>query len=103
MTEKIQSLLLENTVVLFMKGTPHQPYCGFSQTAVTILNALNIPFQGVNILEDETLRADIKKFADWPTFPMLFLNKELVGGCDIMVQMYQNGDLKSLFEKHEII
>ncbi|MBL7671633.1 MAG: Grx4 family monothiol glutaredoxin [Bdellovibrionaceae bacterium] len=96
MREKIQSILQQNRVVLFMKGTPQYPLCGFSARACAILDDLDVPFHGVNVLEDEALRAGIKEFGNWPTIPQLYVNQKLVGGSDIMTEMYQTGELQEL-------
>jgi monothiol glutaredoxin len=96
MREKIQSILQQNRVVLFMKGTPQYPLCGFSARACAILDDLDVPFHGVNVLEDEALRAGIKEFGNWPTIPQLYVSQKLVGGSDIMTEMYQTGELQEL-------
>jgi monothiol glutaredoxin len=97
--EKIKSLLQENRVILFMKGSPQAPMCGFSARACAILDDLDVPFKGVNILEDEALRAGIKEFGNWPTIPQLYIDQKLVGGSDIMTEMYQSGELQELVKK----
>ena len=94
---KIKSLIQENDVVLFMKGTPEMAICGFSAAVVNILNILKVKFVGVNILEDEELRQGIKEYSDWPTIPQLYVNQELIGGCDIVQEMYKSGELQELF------
>lgn len=96
MTEKIKNILDGHKVVLFMKGNASQPYCGFSQTAVKILQSLSVNFKDVNVLEDEVMRADLKVYFDWPTFPMLCVNGALIGGVDIMMQLYQTDKLKNI-------
>lgn len=83
-------------VVLYMKGTASQPMCGFSARAVGILNNLNVPFADFNILERDDLRMGLKEFSQWPTFPQLYVNGELIGGADIMVEMYQSGELATM-------
>ena len=93
---KIESLLTGNRVVLFMKGTPSFPQCGFSARAVAILQELGVKFQGVDVLADEEIRQGIKEFGNWPTIPQLYINKELVGGSDIMMEMYQSGELQEM-------
>lgn len=95
--DKIKNLLQENDVVLFMKGTPEMAMCGFSASVVNILNILKIKFIGINILEDEELRQAIKEYSDWPTIPQLYVNQEFIGGCDIVQEMYKNGELQELF------
>jgi monothiol glutaredoxin len=99
----VQQLIKEqvtgNPVVLYMKGTPKAPMCGFSATAVQILQANNLPlFFSVNVLDDQAIRDGIKKYADWPTIPQLYVRGELVGGCDIMREMHASGELKKLLE-----
>ena len=81
-----------------MKGTPDAPQCGFSMAVSNILKILNVEFKGVNVLENQNLREGIKKFSEWPTIPQLYINKEFVGGCDIIKEMYENGELTKLFE-----
>ena len=95
---KIEDLIKQNDVCLFMKGTPDSPQCGFSMAVANILKHLNINFKGVNVLEDENLRQGIKDFSDWPTIPQLYVKKEFVGGCDIVKEMYENGELKKVFD-----
>ena len=87
-----------NEVCLFMKGTPDAPQCGFSMAVVNLLKILEVNFKGVNVLEDEKLRQGIKEFSDWPTIPQLYIKKEFVGGCDIVKEMYENGELKKILE-----
>ena len=101
--EKIQSLIKENKVCLFMKGTPDNPQCGFSMAVANVLKHLKVNFKGINVLEDETIRQGIKDFSDWPTIPQLYVNEEFVGGCDIVKEMFEKGELKKLFEKKKII
>lgn len=95
--ERIQNDIKNNNVVLYMKGTKLFPQCGFSAVVVSILQKLNIEFLDVNILEDQALRQAIKEFSDWPTIPQLYVNGEFIGGCDIVREMYQSGELHSLF------
>ena len=87
-----------NEVCLFMKGTPDAPQCGFSMAVSNMLKILEINFKGVNVLENEKLRQGIKEFSDWPTIPQLYIKKEFVGGCDIVKEMYENGELKKILE-----
>jgi monothiol glutaredoxin len=94
----IATTVQEHPVVLFMKGTPDQPRCGFSSTVVQILDHLGVDFVGVDVLQDEGLRNEIKAFSDWPTIPQLYVKGEFVGGCDIVKEMFQAGELKSLVE-----
>eukprot|EP00197_Chlamydomonas_leiostraca_P011288 CAMPEP_0202864032 /NCGR_PEP_ID=MMETSP1391-20130828/4436_1 /ASSEMBLY_ACC=CAM_ASM_000867 /TAXON_ID=1034604 /ORGANISM="Chlamydomonas leiostraca, Strain SAG 11-49" /LENGTH=130 /DNA_ID=CAMNT_0049543737 /DNA_START=166 /DNA_END=558 /DNA_ORIENTATION=+ len=95
----IDKVIQNNKVVLFMKGTKQFPMCGFSNSVVQILTAFNVPFQDVNILEDDRLRSGMKEYSQWPTFPQVYINGEFVGGADIMIQMYQSGELAELFER----
>ena len=101
--EKIESLIKDNQVCLFMKGTPDSPQCGFSMAVINVLKHLNVNFRGINVLEDENLRQGIKDFSDWPTIPQLYVKTEFVGGCDIIKEMFEKGELKKLFEDKKII
>ena len=101
--EKLKNLIKDNDVCLFMKGTPDSPQCGFSMAVSNILKHLNINFKGVNVLEDENLRQGIKEFSDWPTIPQLYVKEEFLGGCDIVKEMFEKGDLKKLLEEKKII
>ena len=101
--EKIQNLINDNNICLFMKGTPDNPQCGFSMAVSNVLKHLNVKFKGVNVLEDENLRQGIKDFSDWPTIPQLYINKEFVGGCDIVKEMFEKGELKKLLEDKKLI
>ena len=94
--ERIQKLIADNPVVLFMKGTPQFPQCGFSGQVVQILDYLGAPIVGVNVLEDAEIRQGIKEFANWPTIPQLYVKGEFVGGCDIAREMFQSGELAAL-------
>ena len=97
--ELIKEQVTGNPVVLYMKGTPRAPMCGFSATAVQILQANNLPlFFSVNVLEEPEIRDGIKVFSNWPTIPQLYVRGEFIGGCDIMKEMYQSGELKTLLE-----
>jgi monothiol glutaredoxin len=91
--EQIKKEITENPVVLFMKGTPQFPMCGFSGQVVQILDYIGAPFKGVNVLDDPDLRQGIKEFANWPTIPQLYVKGEFVGGCDIVREMFQSGEL----------
>ncbi len=101
--EKIENLIKENDVCLFMKGTPDSPQCGFSMTVSNVLKHLKINFKGINVLEDENLRQGIKDFSDWPTIPQLYVKSEFIGGCDIVKEMFEKGELKKLFEDKKVI
>ena len=87
-----------NEVCLFMKGTPDAPQCGFSMAVSNMLKILEVNFKGVNVLENQNLREGIKEFSEWPTIPQLYIKKEFIGGCDIVKEMYENGELKKILE-----
>lgn len=95
----IQSIVDANDVLLFMKGTPLFPQCGFSNRAVSILNHLGVPFESVDVLQDQAVRQGIKEFSDWPTIPQLYVKGEFIGGSDIMMEMYESGELAQLLEE----
>ena len=100
MNKTIENLITENQVCLFMKGTPESPQCGFSMAVINVLKHLKVNFKGINVLEDENLRKGIKEFSDWPTIPQLYVKKEFIGGCDIIKEMFEKGELKTkLIEK----
>ena len=92
----IDNEVKSNDVVLFMKGTPQFPMCGFSSQVVQILNYLGVPFKGINVLEDESIRQGIKDYSNWPTVPQLYVKGEFIGGCDITREMFQAGELQQL-------
>ena len=94
----IQNEIDNNEVCLFMKGTPDAPQCGFSMAVSNMLKILEVNFKGINVLENQELREGIKVFSDWPTIPQLYIKKEFVGGCDIVKEMYENGELKQILE-----
>lgn len=96
--ERIEAILNDNKIVLFMKGTQQFPMCGFSARACAILQDIGVKFHDVNVLEDEEIREGIKTFGNWPTIPQLYINKQLVGGSDIMMEMYQAGELQDLIK-----
>ena len=96
--ERIETDIKANPVVLYMKGTPVFPQCGFSARVVQILSHIGVPFKGVNVLEDGEIREGIKAYANWPTIPQLYVQGEFVGGCDIIMEMYQAGELQSLMK-----
>ena len=100
---EIKKLIDTNDVCLFMKGVPDAPQCGFSMTVSNILKHLNVNFKGVNVLDDQNLRQGIKEFSDWPTIPQLYIKGEFVGGCDIVKELFENGELKQLLEQKKII
>ena len=101
--EKIKNLINDNQVCLFMKGTPDSPQCGFSMAVSNVLKHLNVDFKGINVLEDENLRQGIKDFSDWPTIPQLYIKQEFIGGCDIVKEMFEKGELKKLLLSKKII
>ena len=100
--ELINKEIDNNEVCLFMKGTPDAPQCGFSMAVSNMLKILDVNFKGINVLENDKIRQGIKEFSDWPTIPQLYIKKEFVGGCDIVKEMFENGELKKLFDKHSI-
>ncbi len=97
--DKIQKIIDENDVLLFMKGTPVMPQCGFSAAVVGVLSHMGINYNSVNVLEDPEIREGIKEFSDWPTIPQLYVKKEFVGGCDIIREMHENGELTHYFNE----
>lgn len=99
--ERIKNLVDEHPVLLFMKGTQLFPQCGFSNTAVQILNTFNLDFHSVDVLADQAIREGVKDFSQWPTIPQLYVAGEFIGGCDIMIEMYQNGELAEMIEKNK--
>ena len=101
--DKIKNLINEHEVCLFMKGTPESPQCGFSMAVSNVLKHLKVNFKGINVLEDENLRQGIKDFSDWPTIPQLYIQKEFIGGCDIVKELFDNGELKKLLETKKLI
>ena len=98
----IKKEIENNEVCLFMKGTPDAPQCGFSMATSNILKILEVNFKGINVLENQNLREGIKVFSDWPTIPQLYVKNEFVGGCDIVKEMYESGELAKLFESKNI-
>ena len=100
--DQIENEISNNEVCLFMKGTPDVPQCGFSMAVSNMLKILEVNFKGVNVLENEHIRQGIKEFSEWPTIPQLYIKKEFVGGCDIVKEMYENGELKKILEDKEI-
>ena len=101
--DNIKNLIKTNDICLFMKGTPEAPQCGFSMAVTNVLKHLNVNFKGINVLEDENLRQGIKDFSDWPTIPQLYVKEEFVGGCDIIKEMFENGELKIKFKEKNLI
>ena len=106
MDQQVKDLINEeinnNDVCLFMKGTPDAPQCGFSMALSNVLKILEVNFKGINVLESEQLRHGIKEFSEWPTIPQLYIKKEFVGGCDIIKEMYENGELKKILEEKKV-
>ena len=100
--ERIQADISANPVVLYMKGTPVFPQCGFSARVVQILSHVGAPFKGVNVLEDAEIREGIKEFTNWPTIPQLYVGGEFVGGCDIIMEMFQAGELQALLKENGV-
>ena len=99
----ITDAINENDVCFFMKGVPEAPQCGFSMAVVNVLKHLNVKFKHVNVLDDENLRQGIKDFSDWPTIPQLYIKKEFIGGCDIVKEMFENGELKKILVEKNIL
>jgi monothiol glutaredoxin len=97
--DTIRGIVTEHPVVLFMKGTAEQPQCGFSNMVVRILDHMGVDYHDVNVLADEAIRQGVKDFANWPTIPQLYVKGEFIGGCDIVREMFQTGELKALFEE----
>ena len=98
----IENDINNNDVCLFMKGTPDAPQCGFSMAVSNMLKILEINFKGINVLENQNLRQGIKEFSEWPTIPQLYIKKEFIGGCDIVKEMYESGELKKVLEAKEV-
>ena len=96
--EKIKNIISKNDVVLFMKGTPDMPQCGFSMTVINILKQLKVKFNGIDVLADPEIRQGIKDFSNWPTVPQLYVKGEFIGGCDIAKEMYEKGELQKLLK-----
>ena len=100
---RITAEITEHPVMLYMKGTPMMPQCGFSARVVAILNHLKVPFNSANVLADPELREGIKQYANWPTIPQLYVKGEFVGGCDIVTELYQSGELETMLAEKEIV
>ena len=100
--QKIKDIISSKDIVLFMKGTPDAPQWGFSMAVSNILKHLNVKFEGVNVLSSDELRQGIKQFTDWPTIPQLYVKKEFIGGCDIITEMFESGELLELFNTNGI-
>ena len=100
--DQIKDTIEKNDVCLYMKGTPDAPECGFSMAVTNLLKHLNVKFIGINVLEDEKLRQGIKDYSDWPTIPQLYIKNEFVGGCDIIKEMFESGELAKLLQSKNI-
>ncbi len=98
----IQDHIQNNDVCLFMKGTPDAPQCGFSMAVSNMLKILEVKFKGINVLENQSIREGIKTYSDWPTIPQLYIKDEFIGGCDIVKEMYESGELKKVFDSKKI-
>jgi monothiol glutaredoxin len=96
--EKIEKIINDSEVMLFMKGTPDMPQCGFSAAVVGVLNYMQVKYDTLNVLQDQEIREGIKEFSDWPTIPQLYVKSEFVGGCDIIREMHENGELTKFFQ-----
>ena len=101
--DEIKDIIEKNDVCLFMKGTPDSPQCGFSMAVSNVLKHLNVNFKGINVLENQSLRQGIKDYSDWPTIPQLYIKGEFIGGCDIVKEMFEKGDLKKILEEKSLI
>ena len=101
--ETISNEIKGNDVCLFMKGSPEAPQCGFSLAVANILKVLEVNFKSVDVLQNQDIRQGIKDYSDWPTIPQLYVKGEFIGGCDIVKEMFEKGDLKKLFEKNKLI
>ena len=98
----INNEITNNEVCLFMKGTPEAPQCGFSMAVSNMLKILEVNYKGINVLENQSLREGIKEFSEWPTIPQIYVKGEFIGGCDIVKEMYENGELKKIFKAQNI-
>ena len=101
--KKIKTIVDSSDIVLFMKGTPEVPQCGFSMAVLNILKYLKVKFKGINVLESDEIRQGIKNYTDWPTIPQLYIKGEFVGGCDIVKEMFEKGELKELLKNKSLI
>ena len=100
--KKIEDYIKKNEVCLFMKGTPEIPQCGFSLAVSNMLKHLEVKFKGINVLEDQEIRESIKKYSDWPTIPQLYIKSEFIGGCDIVKEMFEKGELQNMLKEKKI-
>lgn len=101
--DKIDQTVKSNDIVLFMKGTPQFPMCGFSGQVVQILDHLGVTYKGINVLDDQDIRQGIKDYSNWPTIPQLYVKGEFIGGCDITREMFQSGELQDLLKEHGLL
>ena len=101
--DMIKNEIENNEVCLFMKGTPDAPQCGFSMTVSNVLKHLKVDFKGINVLDDDDIRQGIKSYSDWPTIPQLYIKEEFIGGCDIVKELFDSGELKKVLEEKKII
>lgn len=101
--QQIQDVINNNKIVIFMKGTAEQPMCGFSARVIQIFNHLNVPFKDINVLADEALRQGIKEFSNWPTIPQIYIDGEFIGGCDIVTEMFTDGELKEILVAKNLV
>ena len=101
--KKIEEYINNNDVCLFMKGTPDSPQCGFSMAVSNVLKHLNVKFKGINVLEDESLRQGVKDYSDWPTIPQLYVKKEFIGGCDIVKELFEKGELQEILKDKGVL
>lgn len=99
--KEIEKKIKENRVCLFMKGNKEMPQCGFSSKVVHILDSLEVSYESFNVLEDPFLRTDLKEYSNWPTFPQLYINNEFIGGCDIVIELFESGELKTMLESQK--
>jgi monothiol glutaredoxin len=100
---QIEELIKKNDICLFMKGTPEAPQCGFSMTVSNVLKHLDVKFKGINVLEDQNMRDGVKTYSDWPTIPQLYIKGEFIGGCDIVKELFEKGELKKILVKNSLI
>ena len=103
MKEKINKLIDENDICLFMKGTPEVPQCGFSLAVSNVLKHLKVKFKGINVLENQDIREGIKVYSDWPTIPQLYIKGEFIGGCDIVKEMFEKGELQKKLTENKVL
>jgi len=101
--DEIRDVIEKNDICLFMKGTPDSPQCGFSMAVSNVLKHLNVKFKGINVLENQNLRQGIKDYSDWPTIPQLYIKGKFIGGCDIVKEMFEKGELKKILEEKSLI